>query len=205
MIAQSWPRSKRMSHRSNRCLGAGAGTFRRSSAARVAEQNCAEVKRKHSATLEEPRENAELYGKAGVEIAPALFFHFELELPFRSRRRGRSRICIYEAVLVRVVRDRGVLPGEPARIPDFPSTTALETRAGGPAATGLAPKRARRGDFKASHFWPRSTGMSCAPAPLVPHRKTPRPDLLEFFLWHRGMHGYDPVLPPLRTKTAVTG
>ena len=64
MIAQSWPRSKRMSHRSNRCLGRRRWNFRRSSAARVEEQNCAEVKRKHSATLEEPRENAELYREA---------------------------------------------------------------------------------------------------------------------------------------------
>ncbi len=62
-----------------------------------------------------------------------------------------------------------------ARIPDLPSTTVLETRAGGPVAMRLPLRLSRGGDFNVSHFCPRSTGMICALWLFVPTlAKTPR-------------------------------
>jgi len=67
------------------------------------------------------------------------------------------------------------LPSEPVLIPDLPSTTVLETRDGGPVATRLPFRLSRGGDFNASHFWPRSTGRTCALTPFAPTpEKTPR-------------------------------
>jgi len=88
---------------------AAALELRRSSAARVAEQKLREVKRKHSATLEEPRENAGLYREAVSKLRQPLFFHFELELLFVPEDEAAAEF-VFTTVLVRVVRIEESLP-----------------------------------------------------------------------------------------------
>jgi hypothetical protein len=67
------------------------------------------------------------------------------------------------------------LPSETARTPELPSTTVLETRAGGPVAGRLPLRASRGGDFNVSHFCPRSTGSTSALMPLIPtFDRTPR-------------------------------
>src|SRR6266849_9201422 len=99
------------------------------------------------------------------------------------------------------------LPTEPTRIPDLLSITVLETRVGGPVATRLALRPSRGGDFNVSHFCPCSTGISCGVPPLVPTlEKTPRSKFRGVLPFSSsGCIGTIQVLPPLRTKTAVTG
>lgn len=49
---------------------------------------------------------------------------------------------------------------ETTRVPERPSRTVLETRTGGVAGTTLLLSVSRGGDFKVSHFWPRSPAGS---------------------------------------------
>ena len=66
-------------------------------------------------------------------------------------------------------------PGEPARIPDWPSTKVLETRIGGAVTARLPLSASRGGDFNVSHFCPGATGRSCELTPFIPTpEKTPR-------------------------------
>ena len=66
-------------------------------------------------------------------------------------------------------------PGEPARIPDWPSTKVLETRIGGAVTARLPLNASRGGDFNVSHFCPGATGRSCELTPFIPTpEKTPR-------------------------------
>jgi len=66
-------------------------------------------------------------------------------------------------------------PGEPARIPDWPSTKVLETRIGGAVTARLLLSASRGGDFNVSHFCPGATGRSCELTPFIPTpEKTPR-------------------------------
>ena len=65
--------------------------------------------------------------------------------------------------------------GEPARIPDWPSTKVLETRIGGAVTARLLLSASRGGDFNVSHFCPGATGRSCELTPFIPTpEKTPR-------------------------------
>jgi len=66
-------------------------------------------------------------------------------------------------------------PGEPGRIPDWPSTKVLETRIGGAVTARLPLSASRGGDFNVSHFCPGATGRSCELTPFIPTpEKTPR-------------------------------
>ena len=99
------------------------------------------------------------------------------------------------------------LPRETERAPDLASSNVLETRVGRVVAARFELNDSRGGDFKVSHFCPRSKALSCALAPFVPTpEKTPCSKFSGVFpLASSGCMGTIPVLPPWRTKTAVTG
>src|SRR5438309_5595565 len=60
------------------------------------------------------------------------------------------------------------LSGEPARIPDWPSTKVLETRIGGAVTARLPLNASRGGDFNVSRFWRGAAGRSCGLTPFIP-------------------------------------
>lgn len=99
------------------------------------------------------------------------------------------------------------LPSDTPGTPDLLSTTVLEKPAGGPVATRPLLRPSRGDDFNACHFCPGSTGMTCALTPFVPtFEKTPRSKFKGSFPFlSSGCIGTMPFVPPLRTKTAVTG
>src|SRR5260370_19787387 len=89
---------------------------------------------------------------------------------------------------------------------ELPSRMLFETRAGGVVATRLLLRALCGGDFKDSHFCPRSGTMACWLISLAPTaEKTPCSKFRGVLPFRsRGCIGTIPSCPFWRTKTAVT-